>query len=538
MQPRSHEVNQFRNSSPGISRRQLLKYSGLGVAAVAGGSLLSACGGGDDGGGGGNGNGGGGGQNSGGILIHGATGGGSKDTLDPHQPVTNPDIARVSNLFEPLLFWNSNYELEPALAESVESSSDGQTWTIKMRPGVTFHNGKTVTAEDAWFSIQRVADPKKPLSAGGQLSQIIDFQSSKVVDETTLELALKTPYAILDTLLAEYTLGIIPTDFDLANPVGTGAFQYQSFEPGKTSTFTKYADYWGDPAFVDELHIQDFTDDNAKVNALQAGQIQTVDNLPYNLIDTIKSAGGGVLISETGAWVPFTMRVDVAPFSDVRVRQAMRLIVDRQAMIDQTLSGYGSLGNDLYAPFDPAYANDLPQREQDIDQAKSLLQQAGQEGLQVELFTGDDISSVAPAAANLFVEQAKLAGVDVKVTKKTPFYDDDYLSYPFAQDFWNTRNYIAQAAVGTFPPEMGGTYNETHWDNEEHRNLVNTAAQTLDEAKRNELLHQAQEIEYEEGGLIIWGFRQQVDGYANNVQGLEPSKYLPLGSYKFQKVSV
>ena len=80
--------------------------------------------------------------------------------------MTNPDIARVSNLFEPLLFWNNNYELEPALAESVEGSKDAKTWTIKMRQGVTFHNGKDVTAEDAWFSIQRVADPKAPLSGG------------------------------------------------------------------------------------------------------------------------------------------------------------------------------------------------------------------------------------------------------------------------------------------------------------------------------------------------------------------------------------
>ena len=238
-----------------------------------------------------------------------------------------------------------------------------------------------MTAEDAWFSIQRVADPKAPLSAGGQLSQIIDFESTKVVDETTLELVLNTPYAILDSLLAEYTLGIIPTDFDIANPVGTGAFMYESFEPGKTSTFTKYADYWGDAGLRRRAAvIQDFGDDSAKVNALQAGQIQTVDNLPYNLIETIKGAGGGVLVSETGAWVPFTMRVDVAPFDDVRVRQAMRLIVDRQQMIDQTLSGYGSLGNDLYAPFDVAYASDLPQREQDIDQAKSLLVRGGPGG--------------------------------------------------------------------------------------------------------------------------------------------------------------
>jgi peptide/nickel transport system substrate-binding protein len=524
-------VNQPRNSLS-LSRRQLLRYSGIGVAAVAGGSFLTACGGDDSGGGGG------GPQSSGGVLIHGSIGGGSKDTLDPHAPVTNPDIARVSNLYEPLLFWNNNYELEPALAESVEASKDSKTWTIKLRKGVTFHNGKPVTADDAWFSIQRVANPKAPLSAGGQLSQIIDFQSTKVVDDSTLQLVLNTPYAILDSLLAEYTLGIIPSDFDINNPVGTGAFAYKSFEPGKTSTFTKYADYWGDPAFVDELQIQDFPDDNSKVNALQAGQIQTVDNLPYNLIDTIKGAGGGVLVSETGAWVPFTMRVDVAPFSDVKVRQAMRLLVDRQAMIDQVLSGYGSLGNDLYAPFDPAYASDLPQREQDIDQAKSLLQQAGQSGLQVELFTGDDIPGGAPAAANLFVQQAKQAGVEVKVTKKTPFYGDDYLSYPFAQDFWNTRNYIPQAVVGTFPPNLGGTYNETHWDNEKHRDLVNAAARELDEGKRADLLHQAQQIEYDEGGLIIWGFRKQVDGYGANVKGLEPSKYLPLGSYKFNKVSV
>ncbi len=522
----------------GFSRRQLLRYSGIGVAAVAGSSFLSACGG-DDGGGGSGGNTGGGPQGSGGQLIHGATGGGSKDTLDPHQPVTAADIARVCNLYEPLLFWNNNYELEPALAESVEPSADALTWTVTMRAGATFHNGAPVTAADAWASIQRVADPDAPLSAGGQLSTIIDFENTKVDGDTTLIIKLLTPYAILDSLLAEYTLGIIPGgEFDPSAPVGTGPFSYESFTAGTSSTFKKYADYWGDAAFVDSLVIQDFSDDNAKVNALQGNQIQTIDNLPYNLIDTIKGAGGGVLEADGGQWVPFTMRVDQAPFDDVRVRQAMRLIVDRQAMIDQTLSGYGSLGNDLYAPLDTAYASDLPQREQDIDQAKSLLASAGVDGLQVELFTGDDIGSVAVPAANLFAEQAKAAGVEVKVTKKTPFYDDDYLSYTFAQDFWNTRNYIPQSVVGTFPPDQGGTYNETHWDNEDHRNLVNQAAAEVDEAKRSDLLHQAQEIEYNEGGLIVWGFRKQVDGFGPTVKGLEPSKYLPLGNYKFSKVSV
>ncbi len=185
---------------------------------------------------------------------------------------------------------------------------------------------------------------------------------------------LKTPYALLDYLLAEYTLGIVPADYDPKNPVGTGAFKYKSFTPGKTSTFTKYDDYWGDTAFVDELHIQDFPDASAKVNALQAGQIQTIDNLPYNLIDTIKGAGRQrprVRVRRLGA-VHDARRLSAV----LRRPRAPGDAPDRRPPADDrpdALSGYGSLGNDLYAPFDVAYANDLPQREQDIDQAKSLL---------------------------------------------------------------------------------------------------------------------------------------------------------------------
>jgi len=509
----------------GLSRRDLLRYSGLAAAGVAGASALAACGGGSSSGAA---------QKAGGILTHGATGGSGKDTIDPHFPVTNPDIARVSNLFEPLLFWDSDYKLAPALAESVEPSADAMTWTIKLRDGVTFHNGKDVTSEDVLFSVRRVADPKKPGSAGSFLSTILDLDKSKA-SGGTVTLVLKQPYAILDAALAEYTFGIIPTDFDVKKPVGTGAFSFESFTPGKTSTFKRYADYWGDKAFVEQLNIQDFADDNAKVNALLAGQVQTIDNLPDNLVDAVKKQGGGALVSKTGAWVPFTMRVDSKPFSDVRVRQAMRLIVDRQQMIDQALSGNGFLGNDLYAPFDPAYAKELPQREQDIEQAKSLLKAAGQSDLQVELFTGDDIGAVAPASASLFVQQAKKAGVSIKVTKKAPFYGDDYLSYPFAQDFWNTRNYIAQAQVGSI---KGGAYNETHFDDPTFTKLINDASKEVDETKRGTLIQDAQKIEYEQGGYIIWGFRNQLDGYSKQVQGLKPSKYLPLGSYKFQNVSV
>lgn len=475
-------------------------------------------------------------QKRGGVFSHGATGGGLKDTLDPHSPVVNPDIARCCNLYEPLLFWDEDYKLQPALAESVTPNADATTWTVKLRRDVIFHNGKDMTAQDVLFTLARVADPKKPTSGGVELSKILDLKNVRTPDPYTIVLPLKSPYAVLDQLLAEYTVGIIPTDFDIAHPVGTGAFAYESFQPGQLSRFLRHEDYWGDPAWVDELLIYDFADDAAKVNALLAGQVQSVDNLPTYLVDSLADQGSSALISETGAWVPFTIRVDVEPFKDNRVRQAMRLVVDRQQMIDQALNGYGFIGNDMYAPFDPAYAKDLPQRDQDVDKAKSLLKQAGRGDLQVELVTSSAVGIGAVESANLFVEQAGEAGIDVRLTKADPntFYGDRYLSWPFAQDFWATRNYIPQVAVCA---QKGATYNETHFDDPQFDKLIDQARQETDEAKRNDLLHSAQEIEYDTGGYIIWGFKRQVDAYSNLVQGFVPHRYLPCSAFQFRRVS-
>jgi len=473
-------------------------------------------------------------RSRGGTLSHGATGGGLKDSLDPHFPVTNPDIARVNNLYEPLLFWDSAYQLAPALATAVTPNRDASSWTVELRRDVQFHHGKAMTADDVLFSMARITDPKT--GAAGALTDVLDIKSSKALDAHTVRFALKQPYSVFDQLLAEYTAGIIPTDFDPANPVGTGAFRADTFTPGQLSRFQRFDDYWGDAAWVDELVIYDFADDAAKVNALLAGQVQSVDNLPNYLVDAVGEQGASALVSDTGAWIPFTLRVDTEPFSDVRVREALRLVVDRQQMIDQALGGYGFVGNDLYAPFDPAYADDLPQRHQDLDKARSLLKQAGQEDLQVELVTSTAVGAGGVEAANLFVSQARQAGVDVRLTKADPntFYGEQYLQWPFAQDFWVTRNYIPQAAACALP---SSPYNETHFDDDEYQGLFAQATRTVDEHERGELLHRCQEIEHERGGLVVWGFKKQVDGYSNLVQGFEPDRYLPSGGYKFHRVS-
>jgi peptide/nickel transport system substrate-binding protein len=282
--------------------------------------------------------------------------------------------------------------------------------------------------------------------------------------------------------------------------------------------------------------IIDFTDATAKVNALLGGQVQAINNLPFSQLANVQGNSKlRVVISETGSWQPFTMRVDVAPFSDNRVRQAFRWIVNRQQMVDQVLSGQGTIANDLYAPFDPCYAKDLPQREQDLEQAKSLLSQAGQSDLRVELVTGDIFRGVVEAA-QVFAEQAKGAGVQVKVRKVDTgtFYGDNYLQWPFAQDFWATRTYLTQVAQGSLPDSP---FNETHWENEEFQALIREARGELDEDKRCEILQEAQKLEYDEGGHIIPYFSNGIDAHSAEIGGIKKARSgFTLGNYGLRSV--
>ena len=193
----------------------------------------------------------------------------------------------------------------------------------------------------------------------------------------------------------------------------------------------------------------------------------------------------------------------------------------------------------MYAPLDVNYASDLPQREQDIDQAKSLLASAGQEGLQVELFTGDGIGSVAVPRG----EPLRRAGQGGR--GRGQGHEEDRVLRRRLPDLPVRPGLLEHpqlhpAGRGRHVPAGPGRHLQR--DALGQRRAPRPGQRGGPGARRGQaqadLLHQAQEIEYNEGGLIIWGFRQQVDGYAANVQGLEPSKYLPLGNYKFNKVSV
>ena len=478
----------------------------------------------------------------GGTFRVGVSGGSAKDFIDGQNIVTRPDQARIVTGWETLVVFDRQFKLKfDGLAEEIVPNKTATVWTIRVRPGIEFHNGKTLSGADVRYSLQRLVNPKLGLFGGAALSSI-DPNQIKIVDKRTIRCTLKQADATILDALGQYIAGIVPVGYSpnavgKANPnIGTGPYKVQSFTPGQQSTHVRNPNYWrsGQPYF-DKVVIIDFPDDTARVNALLGGQIDAMTDVPPAQVAVVNGhSGTKVLESPSAAWTPICMRVDAAPFTDVRVRQAMRLIANRPQMVAQALSGHGHIGNDLYAPFDEAYASNLPQRHQDIDQAKSLLKAAGQSGLTVDLQSTNGALGMNEGA-QVFAQQAKAAGVtvNVKILDSGAFYGDQYLKWPFSTDFWGSRNYLSQVAAGSLPTSP---YNETHWPDSSHQNFIslyNQALKTVDRTKQAAIIKEMQAMEYAAGGYIVWGFSTLLDGYSTKVKGLLPGDkgVLPLNAF-------
>jgi peptide/nickel transport system substrate-binding protein len=220
------------------------------------------------------------------------------------------------------------------------------------------------------------------------------------------------------------------------------------------------------------------------------------------------------------------MALDLRPFRDNRVRRALRLLVDRPAILQQALAGYGRVANDLFAPFDAGFDHALPQREQDVEQARSLLTAAGVSG-PIDLYTANGAAGMLEAAT-VFANQVNAAGVPVTVNVRNDpdLFGSRYLKMPFSGDFWGTRGYLSQVADSMVPnaPE-----NETHWPSatgpaSTYVGLYQQALAETDVAKRHDIMHAMQSLEYEYGGYIIAFYNDHVDAHGANVVGLRPNR--------------
>jgi peptide/nickel transport system substrate-binding protein len=454
--------------------------------------------------------------------------GGPTDTLDPAKQTDGIDYYRGGALFDALCYFDAEYKLVNALAEEFEPNKDGRVWTIRTRAGVTWHDGKPLTAKDVLYTLKR--DNQLQL-IGGFATKVIDFANVKVLDKRTLRVPLKVARADWpNDLVAPLTI-VQDGATDFSHPVGTGPFEFVSFTPGQTSLFKKNPNYWlsGRP-YLDELEISTISDPTSRVNALLSGQVDVIDQMSFESARQYKDTTSFQLVeTASGNFIPFAMRVDVAPFNDVRVRQAVRLLADRPKLVDIAQLGIGRVGNDLQGLGQPGYPTKLPQRHQDIAQAKHLLKAAGHDGLTIELNT----SALQPGmleASTAFAQQAKAAGVTIKINNIQPadFYGPKYLKYPFSVSGWGTQP-IEQFLAGSLL--KGAPYNETHWTDAKFNQLCADARTTFDAAKRAQYFAEAEKILWESGGYVIWGLTPSIDGYGSHVHFPAEARTYELGMF-------
>jgi peptide/nickel transport system substrate-binding protein len=507
--------------------------------ALGSSGLLAACGG-DGGGGAGSSGGGksGGGTQRGGRLRVGHVGAGKGESFNPARGSSFIDASRYYNLFDPLSRVSPDLDVEPGLALEWNPNNDSTIWEVKLRPDVTWHDDKPFTADDVIYTMQEMSDPKH-ISHSSVTN--IDLGAVKKLNDLTLRIPLKSPNArLFDSFVQQNTVIVQDGAKDFSKPVGTGPFMFESFSVGERRLCKRNPNYWeeGKP-YVDEWEDISIDDNAARLNALLAGEIDMMSQLPYAQAKDQQQRGEiQVLAADSPAIQVFIMAVDIAPFDDERVRQAFRLIPDRQALIDGALFGFGSVGNDLAGRGLPFFAGDLPAREQDFEQARSLLKQAGAENLKVTLHTSDIVPGFVEAAT-LFAQQAKGAGVDVEVKKEpaNAYFDTSllYTKLDFAQSFWTFSSlpiWYEQALLSD------AVWNETHWRDPSFDKLIREAQGAPDESTATDLWHQIQEIQYEQGGYIVWSNQQLVDGLSSKVKGMEPSSFFNLGGWNYRDVQL
>jgi peptide/nickel transport system substrate-binding protein len=469
----------------------------------------------------------------GGRLRVAHVGGGKTESFNPARGSTFIDASRYFNLYDPLVRVRPDLSSAPGLALSWTPNKDSTVWVVKLRPDVTFHNGKSFTADDVVYTLRSMGDPKHLAHAavtGIRLGEL------KKLDPLTLRIPLKSPNARLFDNFNVQNSVVIPVGLkDFRKPVGTGPFVFKSFTPGQRSVATRNPSYWeeGKP-YVDEWEDISIDDPNARLNALVSGRIDALSQLPFTQAKAEAGRGRVQVVNAPSPSIQvLLMAKDVRPFTDNRVRQAFRLLADRQKLIDAALAGYGTLGNDLAGKGLPYFWN-APVRRQDHERARFLLRQAGQEGLTVTLQT----SQVVPGfveTATLFAQQAKGAGVTVNVKQEAAnaYFDTSllYTKMAFAQSFWTVT------ALGQWYPQAlltDAVWNETHWKFKSYDRLVQSAIGAPNARVARARWREVQEIQYRQGGYIVWTNQNLVDAVSKQVRGLVPSAFFNLGGWNYR----
>jgi peptide/nickel transport system substrate-binding protein len=452
---------------------------------------------------------------------------GEKQSMDPADMTSGDDAYHIFPVYNRLVDVDDNFNVLPELATEWSVSEDGLTWTFKLREGVTFHSGKPFSSADVVYTFQRLLDPAVGSGATAVL-EFLDPAGIAAPDPTTVTFTTKSPVVELPVLISNKFTNIV-AEGATAETLrlkgdGTGPFMQEQFEPNApVRILRKNPNYWAEGLPRAEcLKITVAQEAVAGVAAILSGEVDLMLNVDPSVITALQG-NPAVSLLETGASNSMTisMWVDTPPFDDVRVREALKLVVDRQAMVDTVLLGFGQVGADNPVPLGNS-ASFVPEApKQDYDRAKALLAEAGHaDGLSFDLYTAEGVPGMV-RMAQVFAEQAKPAGIEVNVivTPAESYWDDVWLKQPMATSAWSMRppgEGLAVAYVQT------AKWKETHWERPDYDKLLQTANTTVDTQARLDLYKQAGSMLATEGGVILPMFVHQILALRTGCTGYTP----------------
>jgi len=414
-------------------------------------------------------------------------------------------------------------QVRPELAESYEASADASVWRFKVRSGVEFHNGKTLTAQDIIdsFNHHRGEDSK---SAGkGLLTSVNDISA----DGDTVVFTLADGNADFPFIVSDYHFAIRPSNgdgtVDWASGIGTGGYSLSNYEPGVRFEGERFANYWKEgAAHADSVQILSIIDVTARQNAIMNGEVDIIDRVDAKTVHLMESVPTISVQEATGTLhYTFPMRLDVAPFDNYDLRMALKYSVKRQELVDKILLGHGAVGNDHpISTANPYHNGELEQREFDADKAAFHYKKSGHSGA-IQLSSADAAFAGAVDAAQLVKASAAEAGIEIEVIREP---SDGYWS-----NVWNKKGWCA-CYWGGRPTEdwmFSAAYtNDTEWNDTAWKGteasarfneIVKAARKELDTSKRRTMYYEAQALINDDGGALVPMFANYISAVSKNV---------------------
>jgi peptide/nickel transport system substrate-binding protein len=455
--------------------------------------------------------------------------------IDPLTVADTGGICLMSQTAEYLAVSDPTLRLQPALAESWQPNADGSVWTFKIRRGVRFHDGHTLTAGDVAATMNRLADPKNGSIALSAFAGTLSTGGTQALDDGTVRFELDAPNGSFPYLVSSdnYNAVIQPSHdgggFERTFN-GTGPFRLEKYTAKARASFVRNDEYWGVKAIPERVLFSFYDSIQAQVLAMQGGQLDALLHVPVQGSQALLAdARLNIVALKSSAHEQLHMRTDRGAFADKRVRRAIALCLNRENLVRGMFRGHSALGNDSpFAPIFPATDPTVPQREQDLVTARELLAAAGlPNGFKATLTT--ERFQEMPDYAVVIQNAVRKIGVDLElnVEDQSTYYgravfgQSDWLDSEIGIEDYAHRgvpNTILTACLGS-----KGTFNAAHFNHPEYDRLVASYIAALDPAAQRSAAGRIQRLLLEETPVIIAYFYDWLSVTAKHISGVQPT---------------